>query len=43
MKAVQSNQQVLMAYVGETPWHGLGHVLQENASIEEWQEAAGMN
>lgn len=32
-----------MAYVGETPWHGLGQVLQPGASIENWQQAAGMN
>lgn len=32
-----------MAYVGETPWHGLGHRLPEGASIETWQVAAGMD
>jgi len=32
-----------MAFVGATPWHGLGQVLQEDASIEEWQIAAGMD
>jgi phage/plasmid-like protein (TIGR03299 family) len=32
-----------MAFVGETPWHGLGQELQEGASIEEWQIAAGMD
>jgi phage/plasmid-like protein (TIGR03299 family) len=32
-----------MAYVGQTPWHGLGQELKEDASIEEWQTAAGMN
>jgi phage/plasmid-like protein (TIGR03299 family) len=32
-----------MAYVGETPWHGLGQQLQAGASIEQWQEAAGMD
>ena len=31
-----------MAYVGEVPWHGLGQRLQEGASIEEWEKAAGM-
>ena len=32
-----------MAFVGETPWHGLGQELQEGASIEQWQVAAGMD
>ena len=32
-----------MAYVGETPWHGLGQQLRADASIEEWQAAAGMD
>jgi phage/plasmid-like protein (TIGR03299 family) len=32
-----------MAYVGEVPWHGLGVPLQPGRSIEEWQEAAGLN
>jgi phage/plasmid-like protein (TIGR03299 family) len=31
-----------MAYVGDTPWHGLGQQLQVGLSIEEWQQAAGM-
>lgn len=32
-----------MAYVGETPWHGLGQVLLPDAGIDEWRVAAGMN
>lgn len=32
-----------MAYVGETPWHGLGQSLKEGASIETWRQAAGMD
>jgi len=32
-----------MAFVGETPWHGLGQELQEGASIEQWQKAAGLD
>ena len=32
-----------MAFVGETPWHGLGQKLQEGASIEQWQKSAGMD
>lgn len=31
-----------MAFVGATPWHGLGQRLEPGASIEQWQEAAGM-
>lgn len=31
-----------MAYVGDTPWHGLGQKLDQGASIEKWIEAAGM-
>lgn len=32
-----------MAFVGNTPWHGLGQKLTDNASIEQWQKAAGMD
>lgn len=32
-----------MAFVGETPWHGLGQPLRPGASIDEWRIAAGMN
>ena len=32
-----------MAYVGETPWHGLGQSLPSGADIATWQEAAGMD
>jgi len=32
-----------MAYVGETPWHGLGQRLRPGAPIEEWRIAAGMD
>lgn len=31
-----------MAYVGETPWHGLGQRLDAGATIEKWIEQAGM-
>jgi len=31
-----------MAYVGQTPWHGLGQKLESGATIEIWQVAAGM-
>lgn len=32
-----------IAYVGDKPWHGLGQVLNQNSSIEEWKVAAGMD
>lgn len=32
-----------MAFVGETPWHGLGQELQEGADMETWRKAAGMD
>lgn len=32
-----------MAYIGATPWHGLGNQLPENQPIEVWQKAAGMD
>ena len=39
----RSNGFVEMAFVGETPWHKLGQELEEGASIEQWQVAAGMD
>jgi phage/plasmid-like protein (TIGR03299 family) len=32
-----------MAYVGKTPWHGLGYQLPASASIEHWIEAAHLD
>lgn len=32
-----------MAYVGATPWHGLGSQLQEGADLETWREHSGLN
>lgn len=32
-----------MAFVGETPWHGLGQELDPNASMDAWRKAAGMD
>lgn len=37
-----SNSRANMAYVGATPWHGLGSELQHGASMTEWLNAAGM-
>ena len=30
----RTNGRTEMAFVGETPWHGLGQRLEEGASIE---------
>jgi phage/plasmid-like protein (TIGR03299 family) len=38
-----SNARANMAYVGQTPWHGLGHLLTEGASIDQWTKAAGLD
>ncbi|HAK16192.1 MAG TPA: hypothetical protein DCM65_08055, partial [Acinetobacter junii] len=32
-----------MAYVGDTPWHGLGNQLTPNQPIEIWAQQAGMD
>ena len=39
----QTTGQDAIAYVGETPWHGLGAQLTGNETIEEWAVAAGLN
>lgn len=39
----RANGTAEMAYVGDTPWHGLGQKLDQGAPIETWLEAAGMN
>jgi len=32
-----------MAYVGQTPWHGLGNALEPRQPLEVWLDQAGMN
>jgi phage/plasmid-like protein (TIGR03299 family) len=32
-----------MAYVGQTPWHGLGNQLSPKQPLETWQKEAGMD
>ncbi|MEG1155972.1 MAG: DUF932 domain-containing protein [Acinetobacter sp.] len=38
-----AHQLEQMAYVGETPWHGLGNQLTQNQPIEFWAQQAGMD
>ena len=38
-----SNNKANMAYVGETPWHGMGQLLTEDADIETWRVQVGLN
>ncbi|MCU4571650.1 MULTISPECIES: DUF932 domain-containing protein [Acinetobacter] len=38
-----AHQLEQMAYVGETPWHGLGNPLTQNQPIEVWAQQAGMD
>lgn len=38
-----STGQAACAYRGETPWHGLGTALDDNATVEQWVVAAGLN
>lgn len=40
---IRANKTAEMAYVGATPWHGLGAKLEQDVSIEEWAVAAGMD
>lgn len=38
-----SNGRANMAFVGETPWHGLGQALTPDASIDTWTQQAGFD
>lgn len=38
-----AHQIETMAYVGDTPWHGLGNQLPQQQPLEVWAEAAGMD
>ncbi|MDS7930456.1 DUF932 domain-containing protein [Acinetobacter sp. V91_7] len=38
-----AHQLETMAFVGQTPWHGLGNQLTQNQPIEVWAEQAGMD
>lgn len=39
----QTTGRAAMAYVGETPWHRLGHEMRRGAPIEEWTDKAGLD
>ena len=38
-----AHQIETMAYVGQTPWHGLGNQLPQNQPIEVWAQQTGMD
>lgn len=40
---IRENGFAEIAFVGETPWHGLGQALDENADMDTWRKAAGMD
>jgi len=37
-----SNNRANIAYVGDMPWHGLGHELPANQPLEVWEHVAGL-
>ncbi len=40
---IRENGYAEMAFVGKTPWHGLGQELDQNADMATWRKAAGMD
>jgi phage/plasmid-like protein (TIGR03299 family) len=40
---IRENGYAEMAFVGDTPWHGLGQQLDKEATIETWCKSAGMD
>jgi len=38
-----AHQLEQMAYIGDTPWHGLGNQLTQNQPVEVWAQQAGMD
>lgn len=40
---IRADNYVEMAFVGDTPWHGLGQKLDPNADMATWRKAAGMD
>lgn len=41
--SIRQNGKAEMAFVGETPWHGLGQQVTRGASIGVWAKEAGMD
>lgn len=40
---IRANGRADMAYVGETPWHGLGQEVTKGASIGVWRRESGLD
>lgn len=43
MIATTSTGKAAMAYVGDTPWHGLGQKLTKDSPLEVWAEESGLD
>jgi phage/plasmid-like protein (TIGR03299 family) len=43
MLATTASGKAAMAYVGDTPWHGLGQRLTSDASLDIWAEESGLD
>lgn len=41
--SIRANGKAEMAWVGDTPWHGLGQQVTKGASIGVWKKEAGMD
>jgi phage/plasmid-like protein (TIGR03299 family) len=41
--SIRANGHAEMAFVGTTPWHGLGQRVTEGAPLEVWAQQAGMD
>jgi phage/plasmid-like protein (TIGR03299 family) len=39
----ETDGKVAMAYVGQTPWHGLGQKLTQDANLDTWIQEAGFD
>jgi phage/plasmid-like protein (TIGR03299 family) len=38
-----TNNRANIAYIGATPWHGMGAVMQPDSTLDQWRVAAGLN